>query len=470
MDRSLYKDLVPDPPLHRRTEADPPNIEMLLRRESVRLWRQETAIPGMQEPALVSSYAGAIRRILFCFPAYAVYEPELVAGYRSVIDSLRVGTRFVVVHSASVADQVRDWFTSAGHAEESVKYVPLPDYVVLTDWAEDGYVAAQDVADDSTYLIEPWQFPRGGDALIADAVGDALDIHTQQAPLIFQGGNCLIGDDFWFLGTDYFVDTLGLLQGDRPPVSRSTGESLSEFALRMFREYVDRERRLMLVGTRREIPAPPYRGHRDKTGYFLDIPFEGVGSYQPIFHIDMFVTLLGRNDAGSFEVMVGSPRVADEVLGTTSPWAMPEVYDAIAASLSDQGFVVHRNPLVHWPTVTRDLTLAELMDIVKDDEDARFAIDELKKLEARPEDRVRVRRWHHITWNNCLVENDGASGRTVYMPTFGHGDKSALAALDKHMEDIWHERNFEVKPLADFNAFADRQGVVHCIKKYLERG
>ena len=29
---------------------------------------------------------------------------------------------------------------------------------------------------------------------------------------------------------------------------------------------------------------------------------------------------------------------------------------------------------------------------------------------------------------------------------------------------------FEVQPLADFNSFARRQGVVHCIKKYLRRG
>ena len=55
------------------------------------------------------------------------------------------------------------------------------------------------------------------------------------------------------------------------------------------------------------------------------------------------------------------------------------------------------------------------------------------------------------------------------MPTFGYDDKASLAAIDDRMEEIWVERGFEVHRLADFNAFAERQGVVHCIKKYLRR-
>ena len=62
-------------------------------------------------------------------------------------------------------------------------------------------------------------FPRAGDALIADAVEEHTEIRASGAPLVFQGGNCLVGDDFWLLGTDYFADTLDLLAGPRPPVT-----------------------------------------------------------------------------------------------------------------------------------------------------------------------------------------------------------------------------------------------------------
>jgi hypothetical protein len=35
---------------------------------------------------------------------------------------------------------------------------------------------------------------------------------------------------------------------------------------------------------------------------------------------------------------------------------------------------------------------------------------------------------------------------------------------------LWEESGFTVHLLGDFNPFARRQGVVHCIKKYLRRG
>ena len=91
-----------------------------------------------------------------------------------MIAALRPGTRFVVVHAESTGEEILAWFTGAGHAADHVDLVPLPDYVSFTDWAEDGYVALTDQADDSTYLMEPWEFPRAGDALIADAVSDSL--------------------------------------------------------------------------------------------------------------------------------------------------------------------------------------------------------------------------------------------------------------------------------------------------------
>ena len=52
----------------------------------------------------------------------------------------------------------------------------------------------------------------------------------------------------------------------------------------------------------------------------------------------------------------------------------------------------------------------------------------------------------------------------------GAGPEADLAPIDAHMTGLWQQLGFEVHPLADFNSFARRQGVVHCIKKYLRRG
>jgi hypothetical protein len=465
---SLYRQLVPDAPLYRRTDRDPVSDSALERYESLRTAAPPT--PGLKEPRLNSSWQGRIEQILFAFPAWATQDPESSAAYRSVISALRPGTEFVVVHHAAVRDTVEEWFRSAGHTD-SVTYVPLPDYVSFTDWAEDAYVALTDAEDGAPYLMEPWEFLRAGDALIADAVEEFTDIQAAQAPLIFQGGNSLIGDDFWFLGTDYFADSVALLKGRRAPVALPDRADLDAAVRQLFRDYVDRGRELTLIGTRKPIAVPEFSGRTEGDGFFLDLPSGGTGDFQPIFHIDMFVTLIGRID-GRFAVFVGDPSLADDLLGTTSPYGLREVYDQIAAGLTAAGFDVRRNPLVHRGTPGQTLSLADIRQIAQRENDAPLlqAARELAAAGARDDTVVTVRAWHHITWNNCLVENSDAAGRHVYMPTFGHGDNGDLAAIDEHMTRAWEDLGFEIHALADFNSFARRQGVVHCIKKYLRRG
>lgn len=454
-----FRQLVPDAPLNRRTDGDVHPTRTLERR--TRAASATRAVqPGLQSPSLISSCDGTIGTILFAFPRYGLDDSALATAYRSVITALRIGTRFVVVHHRS--GPVDDWFTEAGHPAENVTYVPLPDYVSFTDWAEDGYVALKDTADGTGYLMEPWEFPRAGDSLIADAVADHSAITASQAPLIFQGGNCLIGPDLWLLGKDYFADSLALLDEARAPVELPDGAEPAQFVRQIFTDYVEAGRTLLLVGTTKAIPLRDYYGSRSGNDYFLDIASDGAGTFQPIFHIDMFTTLLGQ------DVLVGSPRLADELLRTRSPFALDDVYDTIARDLAAAGLTVHRNPLVHRPTLGRRFTVAQLKAI--DDEALPDAIAELMSAGASDTTPVTIRSWHHVTWNNCLIENSETHGKHVYLPTFGHGANEDLTPLDAHMTSTFEGFGYTVHPLADFNAFARRQGVVHCIKKYLDRG
>ena len=428
--------------------------------------------PGLKSPSLVSSFDGSIDRILFCFPSWAASDPELVGGYTSVIRALRVGTKFIVVHNASVRKVVKRWFAEAGHPSSNVELVPLPDFVAVTDWAEDAYVSLKDAADGTGYLMEPWSFARYGDALIADAVEEHTDIRASGAPLMFQGGNCLVGDDFWLLGKDYFADTVAFLTDGRSPVTVPSGTRPAAFATKLFSTYVDSGRRLRQIGTKKPIPLQDYVGTRAGDDFYLDIPTGGAGTFQPIFHIDMLLTLVGPDPDGAFRVLVGSPRLADELLGTESPHALSEVYDRIAKDLEGWGFSVVRNPLVHRPTLGQTLTVRQLEDLSKEPDGSALvpAVTQLRRAGAADTTIVTVRDWHHITWNNCLVENSEAEGRHVYLPTFGHGGSSDLATIDSAMETLWEELGFTPHLLGDFNAFARRLGVVHCIKKYVTRG
>ncbi len=472
-DSRLYRRLVPDAPPHRRTDRDTflsPEAERRVKLAG-RL-AQRLAQPGLQTPALISSWQGAIETLLLAFPGYGVGSAELAAGYRSVIAAMRPGTRFVVVHNASGRSAVEEWFTAAGHAEGDVTYVPLADYVSFTDWAEDAYVALLDAADGTAYLMEPWEFPRAGDALISESVQEHVTLRSGQAPLIFQGGNCLIGDDFWLLGKDYFADSVALVESTFPPVEIPAGTTSDAFVSRLFSEYVDATRDLVVVGTNRPIPLREFYGTAEVGRFYLDIPGDGAGTYQPIFHIDMFITLVGPDTDGTFNVLVGSPSLGDELLGTRSPFSLDGVFDLIAAQLAARGMKVQRNPLVHRPEVGQSLTVAQLRDIAGEpgNEALLEAVTELVAAGATDTTSVRVRTWHHVTWNNCLVENSTAVGRRVYLPTFGHPPNEDLAPIDQEMKGFWERLGFSVHMLGDFNAFARRQGVVHCIKKYLGRG
>ena len=465
----LLRTLVPDPPLHKRTEKDiHADASRELRTRSIHPLERRAA--GIASPSLTSSYEGSIDRILFAFPGYA-QNAALAVGYKSVIAALRPGTEFVVVHSKSLRPEIDEWFTAPGHSIGKVSFVELPDYVSFTDWAEDGYVSLSDKANGATFLMEPWEFPRSGDTLIAEAVQSVTGTKTGQAPLIFQGGNCLIGDEFWLLGKDYFADSLRLINEPRGPVRIPEGTPPETFVAQLFTDFVDSARRLIVVGTSRPIPLRTFYGTRQNNKYFLDIASDGAGTFQPIFHIDMLITLIGRN-AGKFEVLVGSPALADGLLGRSSPFGLADVYDTIAQQLTQEGFKVHRNPLVHEPTEGRRFTLNELRDLAQrpGNEELGPAVDELAAAGASGPTQVTVRSWHHITWNNCLVENSTSQGKHVYLPTFGYGSRSHLKKIDDEMKRLWTGLGFTVHALGDFNAFAERQGVVHCIKKYLKRG
>jgi hypothetical protein len=379
--------------------------------------------PRPANPRLVASAGGPITRMLFTIPAYAVRSEPLAAAYRDLLAKLPARTRFLVLTHESVADTIRGW-------SDRIDVVAGPDHLNFSVWAEDGYAAVTDAG--TTYLVEPFSFPRYGDSLVADLVANAdPDLDRTQAPLYFQGGNILIGDDFFLIGADYPANTLRYVGGILVP---GPGERPADLVRRLYGEYLDLGRRLVYVGS--ALPVPEQRTRRFTLGgaEWSEVLYAGnqPGTTQPIFHIDMFVTLAGRGADGKYRVLVGDPRVAAATLGSDVPaHAMPEVFDDIAAGLRRQGFDVLRNPL---PLVYADDT----------DRNERW--------------------WYFATANNALI-GDGV----VYLPTYGHGAWPELAATDEANGRLWATLGYDVVYLGDFHPFAENLGAVHCIKKYLAR-
>ena len=400
----------------------------------------EARLQVLEEPSLVSTLHGGIGRILFTIPGW-VFTPDAspldaplirkyAAAYRRILATLPDTCRVVIFTHRSAVSAARGWLQEFNLTARS-EIVAAPNGMNFTVWAEDAYCVCRDQADSETYFVEPASFTRAQDAFIADRIAPATDLEATQVQLYFQGGNMLIGDDFWFIGADYPSHSLDL--GFIVP---QPGESTAQAVARGYGSALDRARRLIVIGSRLPVPAELRRpitieGERwDEVLHFGN----ANGTLQPLFHIDMFISLAGPRGTRPYTVLVGDPQLAADTLGEPLPdGAMAEVFDDIARGLEELGFNVIRTPL----------------PMAYDDDDAE-----------------RTRYWYFATGNNVLTQDQP---QKVWIPSYGHGPWAKLAATDEAHRQIWDGLGYEVVMLPDFHPFAANLGAAHCIKKYLAR-
>jgi hypothetical protein len=421
-----------------RLDADVPEAVISARIETAAVATQLLGVEP-EQPKLVPSADGAITRMLLTIPHWAVVsgpgEPNPYGTvYQDLLMKLPDGVALLVLTHESAAADVRSWLEDADLSDRST-VVEAEDYLGFSIWAEDGYVATHDPQTDRSGLVEPAYFPRYGDALVADYVREAGRLGGYQAPLYFQGGNVLVGDDFFFIGIDYPTKTLS--QGIVRP---APGQQPIEVLQELYGRFFDERRRPRFVGTTLPVPQAEAREIELDGEPWTEFVYQGnaPGTRQPLFHIDMFISLAGPAADGRYRVLVGDPREAARLTGEPLlPEAMAEIYDNIAQQLQRTGFDVIRNPL--------PLTYV-------DDTEAR------------------ERYWYFATANNALVHRPAGSDNVVLLPSYGHGPYEHLKATDARNREVWEELGFEVRMLGDFHPFAQGLGAVHCIKKYLARG
>ncbi len=382
-------------------------------------------------------------------PVYERTYGDLLAGLPATTDVTIVAHPKVVREITAVADARRS-------PSASTTIVRAPASVAFSVWAEDAFVVVDDLdrRPPVTFLLEPERFPRVGDFQLAELVATATPMETAQSPLHFQGGNILIGDDFVLVGADYLDDSRAVLEASGSvedfPFTGSA-RAREDFVKRLFREQFDPARTF-------HFPSATPTGRADSAVLeidgerWLETVDAGRGGRQPIFHIDMFLSLAGRAGGGrgaKYQVLVGDPGLADRTLGW-EPVAhnLQGEFDAVANQLRRQGFSVRRTPL---PYVSVDLRGA--FEVVVD---------------GQPVEVVGERLWYFATSNNCLVQIDGRS-KDVWLPTYGHAPFEELAAIDAVHRRTWESLGFTVHQLGDFHLFAMRLGALHCIKKYLAR-
>jgi hypothetical protein len=170
----------------------------------------------------------------------------------------------------------------------------------------------------------------------------------------------------------------------------------------------------------------------------IDRSIAADGSRQPVFHIDMFMTLAGAAPDGTQRILLGDPVWASELIGLPLPDGFPvRAFDQIEFGLRLRGYEVLRNPLPF---------------VYFDDPDAK------------------LREWFYASANNCWVEcMQPASGCRVFLPEYGFGPWAELQATDDANAAIWEGLGFEVVRGGDFLPLADQLGSLNCVSRILDR-
>ncbi|TXK49825.1 hypothetical protein FVR03_05755 [Pontibacter qinzhouensis] len=422
--------------LFNETQQDLPESGM--RRRAIAMGFLEKFLHLPQQPSMTPSADGSLEAIIFTIPDHVLEGTDnpLWKAYKDLFLKLPVYTQLQLMVHEQVAEEVALWLQQNG-LEQKAHLHKVPSHYHMYIWAEDAYEVITDKSDGKRYLVQPHSNRRGADSLVSYLTSRALGHTRVTIPLYFEGGNILIGDDFFLMGADYGIDSMLDLKGVLP---LQNGVSATETVAKLFKQYFDKERRLIFVGSTLYVPGEEIRKFR-KNGIEWTETFHTKnqeGTVQPLFHIDMFITLAGRNSQGQYQLVVGDTRMAAELLGEElMQYSIPDVFDDIAEYLQGLGFVVYRNPL---PVTCLD--------------------DEEKK----------TRKWYYATSNNALVEIKSIQDKTIWLPSYGHGSWPELKKTDEANRQLWEELGFRVVMLEDFHPFAENSGSVHCIKKYLQRG
>ncbi|WP_108811916.1 hypothetical protein [Sphingorhabdus sp. Alg231-15] len=446
--------------LEPRTQTDSWVTEKTLRDRAITFsLLPEKSIEKLEKPSLISSAHGKITGILMTPPWWLFIEKgdfdpidfadTEIAKIKierdtlfSIIKDLPSGTEITFLTTENVMNSGTLVFSPVKRLEailkqvgrkDSSKIISAPDGLKHSVWAEDAYAMSNDLSDSETFFVEPASFRRGDDALIADLVASKSSIIQSQTNLYFQGGNILIGDDFWFIGTDYPKNSLTLGY-----VKPQNGETEVEAVTRAYSDALDHDRKFIQIGSRLPVPSEIEQRFILHGEVWSEKLYRAnkTGTAQPLFHIDMFLTLGGRDDDGRYRVFVGDPDMAAGILGEqTSRYAMASIFSDIADQLEAMDFKVVRNPL--------PLTY----------------IDDPSE---------KHRSWYFATSNNALVEIDDQN-KTVWLPTYGHRIWPELKKTDDANKEIWKSEGFKVIQLGDFHPYAENLGAAHCITKYIDR-
>jgi len=375
---------------------------------------------------IVPSARGRIEHVLITVPSKKRQEEYFVREYykrhyKRLIKALGSNREYTVVCHPGVKSIIKKWFKKQ---DVKVNFILSPKFNYSL-WAQDAYIVLEDDSGQS-YLTEGVVFSRRDDMAIANDVAAQSSIDALQSYLYFQGGNVLNTNDYTLIGADYIWKNIG----------RVHLENKSK-VIDHFKNHLG-AKKIIEVGSHL---SGAYE-------WFESGVLSGYG-FQPIFHIDMYITPTGIVDEASGKeiIVLGSPKMAKKVTGKWSE--DPRFDDSRYNNFFDQ---IKKQLVKHFKVVPIPLMLTS--------GDLGGNAPRLK--------------YYNLSFNNVIIENDGVN-KNVIMPTYSgdskvfDSDRMLRKKLENVARKVWEGLGFKVRLMDAMEDLAYQEGSVHCIVKVLKR-
>lgn len=438
-------------------------------------------------PILISSAHGKIKTLVFHYPDMSSETiNSKIKGLHSVITKLastmkHVEHFIIITNENTDSSEVETYLRKKLKEKVHICKVAPKEQRKFSNWASDLYRAALykkgSENEYSLFLVEPslihvaneddqhvvnWILPHLEEH--PSSSHSTLDLlgHKEVAKkLKFDGGNMLVGDDFVLLGGDIKRANKGknnddlfkkLLFGNKEPI--------------------------FLEGTP---PKPRDRKLYTTSDGIRNEPaiIEFRGKEQPIFHIDLFITLGGRLNKDQYQLVIGQP-----VVGLSSLSKIP----------IDLAGVIYEQ--VYKMEYSISLVIKQLNSLTNKNGTSKFKIHRiplpLTYYSIFDSEKREIRKWYWASYNNCLVEIDEKPPYTksVWLPSYAkdyrnyqktnhekgeitYGNwKKGLKTYEEEVENFWkNDLGFDNVTLikADFNMYIRKKGSLACLLNCIER-
>jgi hypothetical protein len=365
-----------------------------------------------------------------------LFEPQFEgrrSAYKAMFRSLTSETTLTVVADQSVVPAVQQWLDGAGLAcRHQVVPVAGEQVTASSAWMRDALLVA-DRAGTRCYL-KPKIVKQNGHQADWLAASDSTEVVDLQHLVSLEGGDCLVGPDFWLVGANAVQHTaeldgngndeataLARLKSLDPRPLLPVGYRLGDIPTRFLRLMHQFRRSLApQSGT----VQPPQRQMSRRRGRAASATAKAMRLnpdklYQDWVHIDLVVSVTGRKNAGKNVLLVAElvpserPGGAERALGAG--------LNALAKYLASCGFEVRRNP-------------------------TRYISGEL------------------LGYNNVILQT---SPDRVRMPSFAIDDGSR--ELDIRNKEIWQSLGFEVLLIDGWFAYTGTGGSLRCATNVIAR-